>query len=75
METIPDNIYCDLVTTLNEKCIQTSLLEIWKYREELINSATQQEILDAVNLLVRSPWYGYDADYSSLLGGIQRNLK
>ena len=73
METIPDNIYCDLVTTLNEKCIQTSLIEIWKYREELINSATQQEILDAVNLLVRSPWYGYDADYSSLLGGIQRN--
>ena len=73
LEEIPDNIYCDLVTTLNEKCIQTSLLEIWKYREELINSATQQEILDAVNLLVRSPWYGYDADYSSLLGGIQRN--
>ena len=22
---------------------------------------------------MRSPWYGYDADYSSLLGGIQRN--
>merc|ERR1711892_161008 len=73
LEKIPDNIYCDLVNTLNEKCIQTSLLEIWKYREELINSATQQEILDAVNLLVRSPWYGYDANYANLLGGITRN--
>ena len=73
LDEIPDNIYCDLVRTLNEKCIQTSLLEIWKYREELINSATQQEILDAVNLLARSPWYGYDIDYSSLLGGIERN--
>ena len=27
----------------------------------------------AVNNLERSPWYGYDVDYSSLLGGIQRN--
>jgi len=73
LDKIPDNIYCDLVNTLNEKCLQTSLLEIWKYREELINSASQQEILDAVNLLVRSPWYGYDVDYSNLLGGIMRN--
>ena len=73
MDTIPDNIYCDLVSTLNEKCIQTSLLEIWKYNEEFINSATQQEILDAINLLVKSPWYGYDVDYSNLLGGIERN--
>jgi len=73
LDKIPDRIYCDLVNTLNEKCLQTSLLEIWKYREELINSASQQEILDAVNLLARSPWYGYDADYANLLGGITRN--
>ena len=73
LEKIPKQIYCDLVTTLNEKCIQTSLLEIWRYREELINSVTQQEIIDAVNLLARSPWYGYDVDYSSFLGGIMKN--
>ena len=27
-----------------------------RYREELIYSATQQEILNAINLLERSPW-------------------
>ena len=26
-----------------------------------------------MNLLARSPWYGYDMDYSRLLGGIKRN--
>ena len=73
LDKIPDNIYCDLVTTLNEKCLQHSLLEIWRYNPEFIKSVTQQEIIDAVNLLEKSPWYGYDADYSNLLGGIERN--
>ena len=26
-----------------EKCLMTSLLEIWRYKEELINTTTQQE--------------------------------
>ena len=46
---------------------------MWRYDEELIRTTTQQEILDAVNLLVKSPWFGYDLDYSALLGGIERN--
>ena len=73
IDSLPRNIYCDLVNTLNTKCKQSSILEIWKYREDLINTATQQEIIDAVNLLERSPWYGYEKDYSTTLGGITRN--
>ena len=46
---------------------------MWRYDEDLIRSTTQQEILDAVNLLIKSPWFGYDLDYSSLLGGVERN--
>jgi len=72
-DRLPENIYCDLVTTLSAKCIQSSLLDIWRYEENLIRSTTQQEILDAVNLLTKSPWFGYDLDYSNLLGGIERN--
>ena len=68
-----NNIYCDLVTTLNTKCKESSLLEIWQYKEDLINTATQQEIIDAVNLLESSPWYGYQKDFSETLGGITRN--
>ena len=36
LDDIPADIYCDLVETLNEKCLETSLLEIWKYNEEQI---------------------------------------
>eukprot|EP00090_Calanus_glacialis_P027719 TRINITY_DN4393_c0_g1_i1.p1 TRINITY_DN4393_c0_g1~~TRINITY_DN4393_c0_g1_i1.p1 ORF type:complete len:1001 (-),score=160.99 TRINITY_DN4393_c0_g1_i1:89-3091(-) len=73
VDSLPDNIYCDLVTTLNEKCILTNLLEIWRYNEEHIRTATQQEIIDAVNILTKSPWFGYDVDYEKFLGGIERN--
>ena len=62
-----------MVNTLNSKCKESSILEIWQYKEDLINTATQEEIIDAVNLLERSPWYGYDKDFSKTLGGITRN--
>ena len=46
---------------------------MWRYDEDLIRSTTQQEILDAVNLLTKSPWFGYEVDYGQLLGGVVRN--
>ena len=73
LDDISDTKYCGLVTSLDEKCILASLLEIWRYNEHLISTATTEEIITAVNLLARSPWYGYDMDYSRLLGGIKRN--
>ena len=49
------------------------MLDIWRYDEELIKTATEEEILRAVNHLKRSPWTGIGQDYSELLGGIKRN--
>ena len=73
IQNLPPQVYCDLVNTLNDKCLQRSLLEIWSYSEAAILAATQQDIINAVNLVSYSPWYGYKADYSSLLGGVMRN--
>ena len=70
---LPKGIYCDLVNTLNEKCVARNLLEIFRYDEELIKTATKEEILLAVNNLKSSPWFGYETDFSALLGGIIRN--
>ena len=46
---------------------------MWRYNEHHIHTTTQQEIIDAVNLLSKSPWFGFDIDYSNFLGGIKRN--
>ena len=43
------------------------------YHEETVNSLTQDDILFAVNKLRESPYYGYDFNYSTLLGAITRN--
>ena len=72
-ESLPRSIFCNLVESLTEKCGQQNLLEIWRYREDLIQTTTQDEILNAVNLLNSSPWFGHDTDYTSLLGGVTRN--
>jgi len=71
---LPKDIYCHLVDSLNEKCGQQSLLEIWRYDPDLIATSTQQEIIDAINILESSPWFGHKTDFSSLLGGVTRNI-
>ena len=37
------------MTTLKERCNEHSILEIWKYDEEVIRGLKQQDIIDAVN--------------------------
>ena len=69
---VPGSLYCALVKRLEEKCAQHSLLEIWRYQEELINTTSTQEITAGVNLLQSSPWFSHPANFTSLLGGITR---
>jgi len=73
LSQLPKSIYCDLVTTLNEKCAVHNLLEVWRFSPSLINTTTTQEIVNAVNRLQTSPWFGHQVDFSQLLGGIRRN--
>lgn len=73
LDDIPDDIYCSLVETLNEKCLETSLLEIWKYNEKMIKGLTQEKIIEAVNVIKQSPHFGHNFDYSKLLGDITRD--
>ena len=72
-EDLPPNIYCDVIQTLNENCLERSLLEIWQYDVEQIDSLTHQEILDAINTLRVSPQFAFDFDFRNLLGGVKKN--
>lgn len=48
-DSLSPEIYCDLVSTLDQKCMENSLLEIWRYSESRIQRLTQNDILYAVN--------------------------
>ena len=66
-------MYCTLINTLETKCLEQSILEIWMYHEDTINRLTQDDILLAINKLDRSPYFGFSFAYHNLLGSIQRN--
>ena len=38
-----------------------------------MRTTTKEEILEGVNRLVKSPWFGHTTDYTKLLGGVERN--
>ena len=46
---------------------------MWRYEEETVRTTWEEEVLQGVNTLVRSPWYGHATDYTRLLGGLQRD--
>ena len=73
MDHLPRSIYCDLVSTLDKRCAELSLLEIWDFDGEIINNLSQQEILDAVNTLDKSPWFFSKRNYLDDLSGLTRN--
>ena len=51
LDGLPSDIYCDLVTTLDKRCYEQSILEIWDFDRDIIFNLTQEDILEAVNTL------------------------
>lgn len=46
---IPNLMYCPLVNALQKGCLQQSILEIWSYDNEKIETLTKEDILLAIN--------------------------
>ena len=72
MDKLPPSIYCDLIETLNDKCGEYSILEIWKYERAVIETLTDQDIVDAINTVTESPVFGYETNFTEYLGGVIR---
>ena len=44
LDGLPSDIYCDLVTTLDKRCYEQSILEIWDFDRDIIFNLTQNEL-------------------------------
>lgn len=73
LDNLPKEVYCDIVETLEDKCGEYSLLEIWKYDRNIISHLTEQDILNAINTIKESPVFGYKTNYSTYLGQVEYN--
>jgi len=49
VESLPPEIYCDLINTLEDQCLSTSILELWSFNEDKIASLAKDDILNAIN--------------------------
>ena len=74
IEGLPKDVYCDLVETLKDTCGEYSVLEIWKYDKAIITSLTDQEIINAINIVEESPIFGYKTNYTNYLGQVEYNM-
>ena len=73
LDNLPKDIYCDIVETLEDKCGEFSILEIWKYDRNIISSLTKLDILNAINAVAESPIFGYKTNYIDYLGQVEFN--
>lgn len=73
LESLPKEIYCDIVETLEDKCGEFSLLEIWKYDRNVISDLAQHDIINAINVMKESPVFGYNTSYIDYLGQVEFN--
>ena len=73
LDDLPKQVYCDIVETLEDKCGEYSLLEIWEYDKEVIASLSSQDIIDAINTVEESPIFGYPTNYTNYLGLVEYN--
>ena len=74
LEGLPKDIYCDIVETLEGKCGEFSLLEIWKSDKDVISNLTEQDIINAINSVDESPVFGHNTNFINYLGRIEYNL-
>ena len=70
---MPRGSYCDLLEQIKLECFEKSILEVWGYDRELLESLTQEDIIDAINTVDTSAIFGYPTNFTDYLGGITRD--
>ncbi|CAL8090383.1 unnamed protein product [Orchesella dallaii] len=71
--SLPTELYCNIVSSLDEECFELNMLELWNYNASVISKLTREQIIEAVNQEQISPVFGRPVNYASELGKLQRN--
>ncbi|XP_035705979.1 NPC intracellular cholesterol transporter 1 isoform X2 [Folsomia candida] len=74
--SIPESLYCSIIDTLEEACLESNPVELWSYDKDVIYNLTQEEIIRVFNHEIISPVFGRKTKYKMELGGkIEKNEK
>ncbi|KAG7160185.1 NPC intracellular cholesterol transporter 1-like 1 [Homarus americanus] len=70
---LPRDHYCELLESLEQVCLENSILEIFGYDHDFISSLTQQQIIRDINTVDISIVTGFPVNVTGFLGNIERN--
>ncbi|XP_066977842.1 LOW QUALITY PROTEIN: patched domain-containing protein 3-like [Macrobrachium rosenbergii] len=70
---LPRDRYCSFLESMQQQCLENSLLEVFGYDKNYIESLTQEEIIKEVNEQTTSLIYGFPTNFTKYLGKIERN--
>ncbi|XP_076059078.1 patched domain-containing protein 3-like isoform X2 [Oratosquilla oratoria] len=65
--------YCDYLQDIESLCKENSILEIWGYDRQIIESLTPEQIIQDLNETEDSAVFGLPTNFTMFLGGIERD--
>lgn len=65
--------YCEYLQEMEHKCLENSILEIWGYDREYIESLDNDDIINDLNSYETSAVFGFKKNYSEHLGEFKRD--
>lgn len=65
---VNDEFYCDFLESFQYTCYRTNILDLWKNKQEDIEQATRQDIVEKINKIKTNPTTGHPFDYTKLFG-------
>lgn len=65
--------YCGIIESFEKICYMQNVLELWEFREDVIENLSNDDIARTIDTVNVSPVTGHTFNYTSLLGEIKRN--
>ncbi|XP_072939386.1 patched domain-containing protein 3-like [Epargyreus clarus] len=70
---VDDEYYCNFLESFSLACLQYDILDLWENDPNVIKNLTKHDIIRKLNDVKINPVTGHPVDYTTLLGGIQRD--
>ncbi|KAK8393963.1 hypothetical protein O3P69_006275 [Scylla paramamosain] len=71
----PRGIYCSYLEDITQECMEHSILEVWGYDRDYINSLEPEEIIEDINTVEKSAVFGFPTNFTEMLGDIERDSR
>lgn len=70
---LPRDSYCEFLESMEQACLETSILEVFGYDRDFLSSLSQEQIISEINIVDTSAVTGFPINITGFLGNIEKN--